>query len=184
MRDRFSELIEKGVAEFRYTPIAPSIPEQDPICRSYNNIFSIPSDTHMSCLGDGRRVITGHKIGIKKDWNEFVNSCFWGAVDFRTSGYYSVNEFLYKNGLAGHYDVINNDNVYIVEPMVEPTANKIPAESHVREARKSKSDLRGDIYDALSNVAFIYNLSRVNLEKEDWEDAIEWFMDKFFEDED
>ena len=66
--------------------------------------------------------------------------------------------------------------------MVEPTANKISPESHVREARKSKSDLSGDIYNALSDVAFIYNMSGVKLEKEDWEDAIEWFMDKFFKD--
>ena len=180
MRDRFSELIAKGVAEFRYTPIAPSIPEQDPICRSYNNIFSIASDTHMSCLGDGRRVITGHKIGIKKDWDLFVDSCFWGAVDFRTSGYYCVNDFLYKNGLVGHYDVINNDNVYVVESLTDKVPTK--SKSTVHEAKKSKSDLRNDVYNAMGDVAFTYEMAGVKLKEEDWKDAIEWFMDKFFED--
>ena len=181
MRDRFSELIEKGVAEFHYTPIAPSIPEQDPICRSYNNIFSIPSDTHMSCLEDGRRVITGHKIGIKKDWDLFVNSCFWGAVDFRTTGYYCVNDFLYKNGLEGHYDVINNDNVYIVEPVAEKKPGFV-GDPTVKEARKTKSDLRNDVYNALGDVAFTYEMAGVKLEEKDWKDAVDWFMDKFFED--
>lgn len=118
MRDKFSELIKQGVAEFNYTPISKDIPEMDPICRMYNNIFAIPSDTHMNCLEDGRRVITGHMINTDK-WCMFVQSCCWGAVDFRTSGTWSVCDFLFRNGLEGKMGNLNGDVVYFVTPMSE-----------------------------------------------------------------
>ena len=116
MRDKFSELIKQGVAEFNYTPISKDVPEMDPICRMYNNIFAIPSDTHMNCLGDGRRVITGHMINTDK-WCMFTQSCCWGAVDFRTSGTWSVCDFLFRNGLEGKMGNLNGDVVYFVTPM-------------------------------------------------------------------
>ena len=116
MRDKFSELISQGVASFNYTNISKDIPEQDPICRMYNNIFSIPSDTHMSCLEDGTRVITGHMIATDK-WEKFCMSCCWGAVEFRTSGVWSVFDFLFSNNLEGRVGVLNGDVVYIVTPM-------------------------------------------------------------------
>ena len=73
MRNKFTELIEQGVARFEYTPIAPEIPEQDPICRQYNNIWSIPSDTHMHLNHEtGDRYITGHMVGIASKWDSFV----------------------------------------------------------------------------------------------------------------
>lgn len=118
MRDKFSELISKGVAKFEYEPIAQSIPEQDPVCRMYNNIFSIPSDTHMSCLKDGTRVITGHMINTDK-WRSFMVSCHWGAVNFRTAGYWSLYDFLYKMGLKAKIGVLNNDTVCFVLPQEE-----------------------------------------------------------------
>lgn len=116
MRDIFSELIKQGVAEFKYTNISKDTPEQDPICRMYNNIFSIPSDTHMSCLEDGRRVITGHMINTD-NWGKFIISCFWGAVNFRTAGTWSVCDFLYRYGLEGSMGTLNGDVVYFVTPI-------------------------------------------------------------------
>jgi hypothetical protein len=82
----------------------------------YNNIFSIPSDTHMSCLEDGTRVITGHMIATDK-WEKFCMSCCWGAVEFRTSGVWSVFDFLFSNNLEGRVGVLNGDVVYVVTPM-------------------------------------------------------------------
>lgn len=124
MRDKFSELIKQGVAEFKYTNISKDIPEQDPICRMYNNIFSIPSDTHMSCLEDGRRVITGHMINTP-NWSIFVQSCCWGAVDFRPSGIWSVCDFLFGNGLEGRIGTLNGDVVYFVTPIPEENRKAI-----------------------------------------------------------
>lgn len=116
MRDKFSELIKQGVAEFKYTNISKDVPEQDPICRMYNNIFSIPSDTHMSCLDDGRRVITGHMIATEK-WANFLMASHWGAVDFRTSGTWSVYDFLFNHGLEGRIGTLNGEVVYFVGPL-------------------------------------------------------------------
>lgn len=118
MRDKFSELIKQGVAEFKYTNISKDVPEQDPICRMYNNIFSIPSDTHMSCLEDGRRVITGHMINTD-NWGKFLMSCCWGAVNFITSGTWSVYDFLYRHNLEGRIGTLNGDIVYFVTPIPE-----------------------------------------------------------------
>ena len=115
MRNRFTELINQGVASFNYTEIAKEIPEQDPICRFYNNVFSIPTDTHMSCLDDGTtRVITGHMIGTPQ-WEKFICSCNWGAVNFRTTGVWCLCDFLSKYGLCGHIDTLNGDIVYMVK---------------------------------------------------------------------
>lgn len=118
MRNKFTELIEQGVARFEYTPIAPEIPEQDPICRQYNNIFSIPTDTHMHLNNEtGERYITGHMVGIKSKWESFVYAHNWGAVTFRTTGYWCLCDFLQKNGLEGRHSVLNGDAVYLVTPI-------------------------------------------------------------------
>jgi hypothetical protein len=89
------------------------MPEQDLICRSYNNIWSIPSDTHMHLNKEtGERYITGHMVGITDKWNRFVVSSNWGAVNFRTTGCWSLCDFLQANGLKGEYSVLNGDTVY------------------------------------------------------------------------
>lgn len=113
MRNKFSELINQGVAAFTHTPIAPQIPESDLICRMYNNIWSIPSDTHMHLDAEtGIRYITGHMVGIQEKWDRFVYASNWGAVDFRTSGSWSLCNFLNKHGLCGNYGSLNGDVVY------------------------------------------------------------------------
>jgi hypothetical protein len=118
MRNKFSELIEQGVAKFDYTPIASNMPEQDPVCRMYNNIWSIPSDTHMGYNEEtGERYITGHMVGIEDRWCNFVHSQNWGAVSFRPTGYWSLCDFLQKQGLCGRVGRVNGDVAYIVTPI-------------------------------------------------------------------
>ena len=126
MRDKFSEMIAAGVARFDYTNIAHPMGETDPVCRAYNNIFSIPTDTRMACLEDGRRVITGHMVG-SPDWERFVCSTCWGAVCFKTAGVWSLCDFLHQYGLEGRIGNLNSDLVYIVEPVVETRAMEMPA---------------------------------------------------------
>ena len=114
MRNKFTELIEQGVAKFEYTNITKEMPEQDPICRFYNNVFSIPTDTHMSCLDDGKtRVITGHMVATPQ-WEKFICSCNWGAVNFRTTGVWCLCDFLCKHNLQGELCEMNGDVVYKV----------------------------------------------------------------------
>ena len=115
MRNKFTELIKRGVAAFEYTPIAPEIPEQDIICRTYNNIWSIPSDTHMHIdKTTGNRYITGHMVGIQDKWNKFICSSHWGGVNFKNTGYWSLCDFLQFNKLKGVYSLLNGDNVFLV----------------------------------------------------------------------
>lgn len=116
MRNKFTELIEQDVARFEYTRIAPEMPEQDPICRTYNNIWSIPSDTHMMlCPVTGNRYITGSMVA-KDKWESFVYAHNWGAVTFKTTGYWCLCDFLQKNGLCGRRSTINGDVVYEIIP--------------------------------------------------------------------
>lgn len=115
MRNKFTDLMASDVAKFKYTPLTSEKPDVDPICRTYNNIFSIPSDTHMSITADGERVITGHMINTQH-WGSFCCSYCWGAVDFRTSGTWSLCEFLHRNGLKGEISSLNGDVVYKIIP--------------------------------------------------------------------
>lgn len=179
MRNKFTELIEQGVASFNYTPIAPEMPEQDIVCRMYNNIWSIPSDTHMHLDPmTGHRYITGHMVGITEKWNQFVCACNWGAVNFRTTGYWSLCDFLQKNGLSGNFSVLNGDNVYLVTPIpademgavvgcpncVVTTESKMPAQISVltndnnplriKECYKGKTNLY-DVCEALNENIYV-----------------------------
>jgi hypothetical protein len=117
--DKFSQLIAKGVAAFRYTPIAPAIPEQCPMCRAYNNTFGAATDTHMSHLDDGRIVVTGHIISDPRKFDQFIYASMYGGVNFRHSGYWSFCDFMSRYNLVGTYDVLNGDNVYMLKPIEE-----------------------------------------------------------------
>lgn len=117
--DKFSQLIAQGVAKFEYTPIAQDIPNPCPICRAYNNVYSLANDTHMSILPDGRYVITGHAIRDKRNFDCFLYSSFWGWVNFNDSGLGAPCTFFCNNKLQGHYDILNGDDVYILEVIPE-----------------------------------------------------------------
>lgn len=110
--DRFSELISNGVAAFNHTPVADSM--SCPVCREYNNIFSIATDTHMACLEDGRKVITGHLIADKEKFDTFIWSCQFMGVDFRHSKVNCFAQWMDNHGYKGEYSSINGDVVYIV----------------------------------------------------------------------
>ena len=128
MRNKFSELIEQGIAQFNYTPILQETTCNDPICREYNNIFGPAMDTHMSMLEDGTRVITGHRIDDEQEWTRFVYSTMWNGVDFIKSGYNTLNEFLGRFNLTFRKTCLNGDVVMKVvefqEPTEMPTATK------------------------------------------------------------
>ena len=71
-------------------------------------------DTHMSPLGDGKYVITGHKIKDRRTFDQFLGMTTFSNVDVRRYG--SPLELFCKCNLVGHYDVLNGDDVYILEP--------------------------------------------------------------------
>lgn len=112
--DKFSELIAKGVAKFEYQPIAQDVPGQCPVCRAYNNLFGAATDTHMSCLDDGTKVITGHIIADKSKFNSFIWRSQYNGVNFSQAGYYSFGDFLSRHELCGRYELLNGDEVYVL----------------------------------------------------------------------
>lgn len=120
MRNKFTELMSANNSNPSYgccqAPHIKSMPEQDYICRYYNNIFGVITDTHMSCDDNGVRIITGHIIGTP-NWNKFLYSRYWGGVDVCNndpSRPCCLADFLSKLGLVGSYTSINNDAAYAV----------------------------------------------------------------------
>lgn len=127
MRSKFFELIEKGVAPFSYQNIVSSHPElKDDLCRVYNNIFSLVSDTHMDVADPMLReshpehnwkyVITGSLVGYNNQrWEKFCCDPRTHAGDFdaSVSGYcYSPADLFSKAHLAGQKILVNGDVIY------------------------------------------------------------------------
>lgn len=169
MRNKFSEWIDSGIASFNYENIIGNEPEQDPICRTYNNIYSIPSDTHMSKLEDGTRIITGHMINTPK-WEQFIIARQWASVNFMDSGCWSVQDFLYANGLRGEKCYLNGDWVYCLKelcdipsdcqcvcpPMCHTNESKIPQPISVlsKDGNKIRVEecFKGNILEVVKNL--------------------------------
>lgn len=122
--DKFSELISKGVAKFNYVPTNPDKPDYCEICRTYNNLFGVASQTHMSTLPDGRKVITGQLVGNKSKFDSFMCRSTYGGIDFTSQGWYGFVNFMSKYGLVGSYSILNGDSVYILEPGKEQSGNE------------------------------------------------------------
>ena len=166
--DRFSELIKRGIASFEYTPIANS--NQCPDCRDYNNRYSMATDTHMTCLDDGRKVITGHIIGQKEKFDKFIWSKQFMGVSFQQ--YFA--EWMEAHGYSGEYSLLNGDAVYILSarkphedapapqaPMPELTSyttesNGIPTSIKYLSKRGYYEDVKeciaDDIYETVKNL--------------------------------
>lgn len=117
MRDKFSELIDKGIASFEYTNIADNSCD-DFLCRLYNNLFSIPTDTHMKQLDDCTYVITGHMINTP-DWNKFLYATYWGGMKITCADFCHLADFLYQNDVEGEISEINGDTVYVLKRKCE-----------------------------------------------------------------
>lgn len=130
MRNRFSELLNTPFES--YKSFGEETPTQDPICRTYNNLFGLALQTHMSMCGD-KRVITGHYINTP-EWDVFISSPTWGGLDFRHAGYWSLYDFLSKMGLTCKKGTLNGDVVcWVEEPQEEPTP--VPVAAYTSESQ-------------------------------------------------
>jgi hypothetical protein len=55
--------------------------------------------------------------------------------------------------------------------------------SYITESNfKPSFDVRSDIYNVLTDLAFEYDKKNKNLDQNEWEEALEWFVLTFFED--
>ena len=103
MRNKFSELVNAGVAPFRHEPIAPELPNNsvamDQISRLYNMYWGAATDSHMAVSQDGRRLITGRITQDPCKWEALMFSPTWGGISWCQSGYCTLGEFLHANGV-------------------------------------------------------------------------------------
>ena len=147
----------------------------DPICRQYNNIFSIATDTHMSIAEDGSRIITGSAVK-KEDWeSKYLYAPNVGGYVF-PKNYWTISHFLSKYGLCGVKETFNGDVVYKINDCPAPAeACDCPTccytpESNIPEKLSiittmgdaafvkecySKAKSKADIVENLNNSAFI-----------------------------
>ena len=122
MRDRFSDLINKGVAAFQERPVGSPIPTLDPMVKAYNNLWGLLTDTHMSAVEDGY-IITGTFLKTQY-WEGFKYASYYGSTNIRLgSGYYSLENMVYSNGYEMKPDIYNGDYVIRLTKRPEPSTN-------------------------------------------------------------
>ena len=121
MRDRFSDLINKGVAAFQEKPVGSPVPTLDPMVKAYNNLWGLLTDTHMSAVEDGY-IITGTFVKSQY-WEGFKYCSYYGSTNIKLgSGFYSLENMIYTNGYVMSPDIYNGDYVIKLTKRPEPTA--------------------------------------------------------------
>lgn len=123
MRDRFSEMINKGVAAFQERPVGSPIPTLDPMVKAYNNLWGLLTDTHMSVVEDGY-IITGTFVKTQY-WPGFTYASYYGNTNIKLgSGYYSLENMVYSNGYEMKPDTYNGD--YVIHLTKRPVSSEDP----------------------------------------------------------
>lgn len=120
MRNKFTDLIDAGVASFSYkgpeeytNPLADSTY----ICRIFNRHWGLLTDSNLRVI-DGEYIVTGGAARREGEWDQLVYSRFWGGHDFASSGFCTLGEFLYRNGFESERTVLNGDHVIRLIPRV------------------------------------------------------------------
>ena len=119
--DKFSELIAQGVAKFEYKPITGNITDtylqdlESQMIRDYNNLYSIATNTHMSRNVDNRIIITGTLVKDPIYFDRFLCSNYYKNLTFSKC----PACFFKEHGYVGHYEILNNDYVYVLELLTE-----------------------------------------------------------------
>ncbi len=103
---------------FKPDPIANRVPEQCPVCRTYNNIWGIATDTHCACV-DGRTFITGTLVGDPNKWTQLMYNPSIGGYVFKTTGYNSLSDFLYRAKLCPQVTTLNGQAAIELVPCPE-----------------------------------------------------------------
>lgn len=117
--DKFSELIAQGVANFEYKNITQTTPlniMEEPdyqMIRSYNNLYSIATNTNMLRTEDGEIIIVGTLVKDPKYFDRFLWSQYYKNLTFTKS----LGSFLRDYGYTGCYTSINNDSVYMLRSL-------------------------------------------------------------------
>lgn len=183
MRNKFSDLINQGVAAFHHEPIAPEMPNSavgDQISRLYNMYWGAATDTHMAVSQDGRRLVTGRVAQDPNKWGELLYSTSWGGFDWRQSGWYTLGDFLCANCLRDCPTVHNGERgIEIVPCEAGPCQCKCPncvttTESKIPQPINVLGDV-GEIKEAFESAHSMKQLVE-NLNDNKWIAGDRWFV--------
>ena len=125
MRDRFSELIKKGVASFQEKPVGSPTPTLNPMVTTYNNLWGLLTDTHMSTVDDGY-IITGTFVKSPY-WERFKYCDYYGTTNIKLgSGFNSLENMVWSYGYMMTPDMYNGD--YVIRLIKRPPTDSYPKE--------------------------------------------------------
>ena len=146
MRNKFSELVNAGVASFHHEPIAPELPNNptgDYMSRLYNMYWGAATDSHMDISQEGRLLIKGRITQDPCKWETLMFSPTWGGISWCQSGYCTLGEFLHANNVqpvvAMHngeqgIELITKEEIpaqFTAPAAVTTTESKIPQPIHI-----------------------------------------------------
>lgn len=181
MRNKFTELVNAGVAAFHHEPIAGGMPEPlDTITRLYNIYWGAATDTHMSVTPEGRRIITGSLTQNPEKWGQLICSPYWGGISWAQSGYRTLGEFLQRMCLEPIVTAHNGEQCLELVSMEKcPCTAECPAcccttESAIPQpigVLGATNELNAAFNNACSRNELVENLNRSNHIKGD-----RWFV--------
>lgn len=126
MRNKFTEWIENGLAPSRYTTkTIGDTPETCPVCRLYNNIFSMITDSHMSQTvlpsGECVHIITGALARNKTMFDRVLYACDYNTINISrmflaagVEGLYSLGDLFNRMNWMASVEKVNNDNAIVL----------------------------------------------------------------------
>lgn len=186
MRNKFSELVNAGVASFHHEPIAPLIPNSPGLTkqaaymsRLYNMYWGAATDSHMDLSQDGRLLIKGRITQDEVKWFELMYGTWWGGINWKQSGYFTLGEFLSQNGMCTVRTVHNGEVGMEVVPCEDcPCQCACPAavtttESKIPQPIKVLGDVN-EIKEAFENAHSMKQLVE-NLNDSKWIAGKRWF---------
>lgn len=144
MRSKFTELIQQGVATFTHNPLSTAIPQYSQrslLCRQYNNIWGMITDTHMSEVND-KLIITGSLISRTNLWSQLQFCMYWGGVNFSTTGYSSLSEFFSTHNLTPKLIQYNGQPAIELEPIPNIPVQDMKVVSYTTSESKFPQPIR------------------------------------------
>lgn len=120
----FKQLIDAGVAPAPYKNIiAQGNQERDWFLETYNNIWGVVTDTHMSKTSDGGYIITGQLFRDADKTSNFIYACTWcnGAYRFKDSSAQceSLNMYAQQHHYTISHEKVNGDDALVLRPFTD-----------------------------------------------------------------
>lgn len=182
MRDKFSELVNLGVAPARYKEFIKEEPSSlasidDNMMITYNNYWGVATDTHMSKRGD-QIVITGSLLRSERKTNCLLDSCGWGDITFTRilPDVYNLRGFLAFYNYTWHRDILNGDWVLTIIPKEEENTGVEMAHENLNEAKDEWNPSLKGHKDAYNTLVKWYDKQLRYMNNDEIMDLLQYFI--------